>query len=129
MIFRVEDIAEDIQRDLPIHVPKRLVIKVCKMALRQIARVITGQKGSLLLYKNDIHTIYYEVDAEGICASLADLDETKDLPDIKTVNNEKEGVYLTLRGSSGVERVYVGRRSLRIRNSKRSAKRKTSRVH
>jgi hypothetical protein len=124
MIFRIDDIVEDIQADLPIRVPKIVIKYVCKRAIRRIARVITGQKGSLLLYKNDIHTIYYEVDVKGICGELADLDETKEAPDIKTVNDEKKRIYFTLRGSRGVERVYVGRYNRRVKNSRKSAKRK-----
>lgn len=129
MIFKVDDIVEDIQRDLPIFVPKKVIKYVCKKAIRTIARIITQEKGSLLLYKNDIHTIYYEVDVKGICGQLADLDETKEARDIKTVNDEKKRVYLTLRGSRGVERVYVGRRSIRVRNSRKHSKRKTVKVH
>jgi hypothetical protein len=124
MIFTIDDIVEDIQKDLPIRVPKKVIKYVCKKAIRRIARIITGQKGSLLLYKNDIHTIYYEVDVKGICGQLADLDETQELPDIKTVNDEEKRVYITLRGSRGVERVYVGRHSRRVTNSRKSAKRK-----
>lgn len=129
MIFTIDDIIKDIQRDLPIHVPKRVIKYVCGKAIRRIARIITGQKGSLLLYKNDIHTIYYEPDVDGICGQLADLDETKESLNVKTVNNEKERVYLTLRGSRGVERVYVDGRNIRSENSRKNAKRKTVQIH
>lgn len=129
MIFTLDEIVEDIQKDLPIYVPKRIIKFVCGKALRRIARIITGQKGSLLLYKNDIHTIYYEPDVEGICGQLADLNETQEAPDIKTVNNEKKRIYLTLRGSRGVERVYVGGHRRYYESSRKSAKRKAVEIH
>jgi len=123
-IFRIDDIIDDIQKELPVKLPKAVIKHICNFAIRKIAKIITGRKGSLKLYKSDIHTVYRDPESDRICAEFADLNETKMPNDkVRTIrDNESKGVYLTVRNTSGVERVFIRRHNRRAVRSRQSTK-------
>ena len=75
--FKIKDVASDIQKELPIKVPKAVIIFVCKHVIAHIIKVMRTNKHRISLKHSDLNQIYISYDRERICREFSDLDETK----------------------------------------------------
>jgi len=76
---RFRDIVTEVQRELPIRIPKPIVAGVLRFFLKQMMVVIRRDKYRMHIIKGDINGVYkdYNIQKESF-KQLADLDETNE---------------------------------------------------
>jgi len=74
--FTINEIADEITRDLMLDIPKSVVRKLIRSHFTYLFKVIKGKKDRILMREADIHTIYTDMNLKELCGEIADLDET-----------------------------------------------------
>jgi len=79
-----DDILDEIQKDFPIPLPKRVLKKILKHSLRALFLKLRAKNSSVAMARHSVSRFYHPIDFKALELEFQDIDETK--------SNIKKGV-------------------------------------